>query len=266
MKSFWNILNATLPLIHQLLLVILFVCSQYNVLFNDNETVSKSSIGTSSVTIILIVIYSLFTNFSKFLILSLLVYNLSPVIQTLTATVSDDTILTASIVFFMIHLCSFDYEYFGVDEKGTKSDKPLDCALSISCIFIPLILLGSRCSSPMQFFYLFLIIHFLFLGILPLRRFVYYHTHFHLLLQIGQWIIVLGLLGISAFTTLFNDAHSFAKILYIAFGDKTTILFATNLACLAVGSVVFCDLVYYLMHRYQKQQISGPWDEAIVVL
>lgn len=300
--SLYNVLNITLPVIHQSLIVISFLSVQYNTLMiesgNAESLFALSDTGNAAdnngyhlnIYYLMIVLFSLLLNFSRFIILSLFVYNLSPVIQTLTITFSSDTIWITSILFFVIHLFTFDYAYFVQNdlqsicpiadgnkmEKVTsdeskleenkkqeqQADKPLNGAVSLSCLFIPLILLGSRCTDSLQFFQLYLNVHFLFLGILPFRRFLYYKTFQYTWFSILQWLVII-VHAIISICTIYNIETPVLAIWrrYIGTNEQVIMLFS-KASWVSIVFIVLSAIMFWYMHIHHKRLISGSWDEA----
>lgn len=301
--SLYNVLNTTIPVIHQSLIVISFLTVQYNILMiengnaeslftlNDTSNAAAAENGYHlNIYYLIIVLFSLLFNFSRFIILSLFVYNLSPVIQTLTITFSSDTIWIISILFFVIHLFTFDYAYFVQNElqsihhvansskieKITSNDskleenkkqeqhidKPLNGAVGLSCLFIPLILLGSRCTDSLQFFQLYLNIHFLFLGILPFRRFLYYKTFQYIWFSIFQWLMII-VHAIVSLCTIYNIETPVLAIWGRYIGTNEQVIMIFNIAsCISIVSILISGIMFWYMHIHYKRLISGSWDEA----
>lgn len=302
--SLYNVLNITIPVIHQSLIVISFLTVQYNTLMIENGNTESlfalnndTSNGSAAeneyhlnIYYLMIVLFSLLFNFSRFIILSLFVYNLSPVIHTLTITFSSDTIWITSILFFVIHLFTFDYAYFVQNDlqsicqiaDGSKMekvasndfksgenknreqhiDKPLNGAVSLSCLFIPLILLGSRCTDSLQFFQLYLNVHFLFLGILPFRRFLYYKTFQYTWFGILQWLAII-MHAIFNLCTIYNIETPVLSIWkrHIGTNEQLIILFS-KASCISIVSIIISGIMFWYMHIHYKRLISGSWDEA----
>ncbi|XP_075229969.1 phosphatidylinositol glycan anchor biosynthesis class C isoform X1 [Lycorma delicatula] len=153
-------------------------------------------------------------------------YILSPVLKTLTETISTDTIYVTTVFMMGVHLTFFDY---GVKALIVSSSLSLNAAIFGS------ICLASRLSTPFHAFVLLTI---------SVETFVLYPL---LLAKIGGSYLVLFLITFITTYSLW-----------------TASLTMTILFILAVVFInILCPYWFYTWQKY-KDNIYGPWDEAVV--
>lgn len=150
----------------------------------------------------------------------------SPVLHTLTDTISTDTIYTTTFLMMLIHLVFFDY---GVPAAVVSN------SLSLSAAVFASICLSSRLSSAYQAFIL-ITISIKFFVLFPLLR-----SKIKELNIITVFLVIIIIYVLSTISTLM------------------TVLFA--LTILFVN--VVCPIMFTKSQRY-KDNIYGPWDEAVV--
>lgn len=151
----------------------------------------------------------------------------SPVLHTLTDTISTDTIYTTTFLMMLIHLIFFDY---GVPASMVSN------SLSLSAAVFGSICLSSRLSSAYQAF-LFITISIKFFVLFPLLR-----------SKIRKFNIVTIFLVISVIIFVLSTISTLMTALFVL-----TILFV-NVAC----------PILFTKHQRYKDNIYGPWDEAVV--
>jgi len=150
----------------------------------------------------------------------------SPILHTLTDTISTDTIYTMSFLMFTVHLIFFDY---GVNAAMVSK------SLSLSAAMFASICLASRLYSPNEAFVLLTVATQLFVLFPILRK--------ELKNSIGVTVIIL------------------LVDLYLLL--QTSIL-VTVLFCFAVTLIsLICPILFVRYQKY-KDNIYGPWDEAVV--
>lgn len=160
---------------------------------------------------------------AAFLILG---YLLSPVLKTLTETISTDTIYAMSSFMMIVHLVFYDY---GVKAVIVSSSLSLNAAV-FACLC-----LASRLQTPFDSFVLmsFAVQCFL-LCPLVLSKIKDHHS-------VSIILLVVCVYG------MFNISHI--------------------MTCLFIGAVIFvnllCPILFVRWHAY-KDNIYGPWDEAVV--
>eukprot|EP00850_Spirogloea_muscicola_P016225 SM000130S27112 [mRNA] locus=s130:246825:254244:- [translate_table: standard] len=169
--------------------------------------------------------------FNVFLLVSG-VYIMSPILQTLTRSISSDTIWTSSIYLLLIHLFFHDYSH-----SHTPSSK-FTGNVSLLAACLAFTLLASRLQSPAAAFALILLVLEAYV-LFPVVADHVRHSFpgLHLLLTSGLAIAAIMLVG------------SLSRLLVGLF----------------VASLFFIGLVcpYYLIHMQKhKFEIQGPWDEA----
>ncbi|XP_073976333.1 phosphatidylinositol glycan anchor biosynthesis class C [Rhodnius prolixus] len=156
----------------------------------------------------------------------LLGYLLSPVLKTLTESISTDTIYAMTVFMMAIHLVFFDY---GIKVTIVSS------SLSFNAAVFGSLCLASRLGSPFDAFVL-------------LASAVLYFLMFPLILtKIGDSIIIVIILVAVSIYGLYHVSATIT-ILYVA-----TIIFLNLL----------CPVLFVRWYAY-KDNIYGPWDEAIV--
>lgn len=157
-------------------------------------------------------------------------YILSPTLHTLTDTVSTDTIYAWAVIMMLVHLIFFDYEVPAA--IVSKS-------LSINAAIFASVCLVSRLSTPFDAFILltvsvlfFVLSPQLFKDILRTRLFVFIFV------------------GILVLTTLALYSVSVTLFWYFVL-----------LVCVLS---VYCPVMFVRWQKY-KDNIYGPWDEAVIV-
>lgn len=151
----------------------------------------------------------------------------SPVLHTLTDTISTDSIYTMAFLMLLVHLIFFDY---GVDVAIISN------SLSLSAAIFASICLASRLASAHHAFVLLTIAIECFLLFPTLRK----HLD-------GQYVILtitlILIISIALYTISISSLLTFIMLL----------LFIN----------VFCPILYVKYQRY-KENIYGPWDEAVI--
>ncbi|KAL0099350.1 hypothetical protein PUN28_020129 [Cardiocondyla obscurior] len=154
-------------------------------------------------------------------------YVLSPILKTLTETISTDTIYAMTILMFLTHL---------VFSKYGSSQIFLSDSLSITSSIFGSLMLASRLASPLHAFSLLTVSVQCFV-LLP-----------YLLLQINDKIVISAMLTISTIYLLLFVSQMFSYVFIVA------IIFIQFI----------CPLWYIRCQKY-KDNIYGPWDEAVIV-
>ncbi|XP_046470544.1 phosphatidylinositol N-acetylglucosaminyltransferase subunit C [Neodiprion pinetum] len=153
-------------------------------------------------------------------------YILSPILKTLTATVSTDTIYAMTIFMFLIHL---------IFSKYGSPQVSLSDSLSITSSIFGSLMLASRLVSPLHAFSLLTTAVLCFV-LLPFVMF-----------QIDGKVCITIVL--SATTTY---------LLYVI---------SLTISCVFIGVTIFLQLVCplcYIRWQTYKENIYGPWDEAVI--
>ncbi|PRP88314.1 hypothetical protein PROFUN_03423 [Planoprotostelium fungivorum] len=164
-------------------------------------------------------------------------FGLSPILHTLTAPFSDDTIVACTSLLLCGHLFVHDYSF--VNGSSAKFNGPT----SINAATFAAVLLGSRLSSNLHVFALVSMAIIMF-GLFPiLRRSIrVYSIVFHQMLTV--------LMFLSAFTCL---------LLFVS--PSISVMYAALVLFVGIG----CPLWLVFVQRY-KNEIRGPWDEAVIVI
>ncbi|KAL1490160.1 hypothetical protein ABEB36_012899 [Hypothenemus hampei] len=152
----------------------------------------------------------------------------SPVLHTLTDTISTDTIYTMAFLMMIVHLIFFDYEIPAAIVSRS---------LSTSAAMFASICLASRLSSASEVFVFVTVATQIFVLSPSLRKLLSYMVS----------------LIITAILFLVNS-YFLNEVSFLGF-----LLF-----CVIVGLIVFVFPLLYVKYQVFKDNIYGPWDEAIV--
>eukprot|EP01128_Nolandella_sp_AFSM9_P000567 TRINITY_DN10718_c0_g1_i1.p1 TRINITY_DN10718_c0_g1~~TRINITY_DN10718_c0_g1_i1.p1 ORF type:complete len:331 (-),score=29.54 TRINITY_DN10718_c0_g1_i1:153-1145(-) len=167
------------------------------------------------------------------ILLFLFVWMLSPILQTLTESLSDDTIIALAISLFIVHLFTQDYSYLsGLSQKFTAP-------VSLNAAIFASIILVSRLPSIHHTFAMVLIAIELF-ALLPILR--------HIIKVYGTSMDLLFTWSAASITTL----------TFLPISTLFTIFFVVSLL-----SVTFVSPAWLINVQQYKNTIHGPWDEAI---
>ncbi|CAD7703032.1 unnamed protein product [Ostreobium quekettii] len=158
---------------------------------------------------------------------------MSPLLRTLTWTISTDTIISSSCLLLLVHLYLHDYNFVNsVTDKLTGS-------VSLGSAVFASVLIASRLPSYQHVFVQILFSLELYLLGPFVRRYIrQMSTTIHLLLTVASLV---------------------GSVLLVA--PLSPVL--TVLYCLTVLLVSFvCPLALVRLHKF-KAKINGPWDEAV---
>lgn len=218
----------------QELCTVVFFTLVYVYLYNDWIHPDTVMISTNILIFLGFILYNKSANLTKgimnhvrmFVIFYIFARFFSPVLHTLTDTISTDTIYTTTFLMMVVHLIFFDY---GIPAAIVSN------SLSLSAAIFASICLASRLASSYQALVLITVAISCFL-LFPLLRNKYRKSR----------AITLVLI---------------LSVLYVLFQVSLvmTILFLSTL--LFVGLV--CPILFTKYQSY-KQNIYGPWDEAII--
>lgn len=153
-------------------------------------------------------------------------YILSPILKTLTETISTDTIYAMTILMFLTHL---------IFSKYGSSQISLSDSLSITSSIFGSLMLASRLASPLHAFSLLTVSVQCFV-LLP-----------YLLTGVNNKIIISTILTIGIIYLLLFISQTFSYVFIFA------IIFIHFI----------CPLWYIRCQKY-KDNIYGPWDEAVI--
>lgn len=153
-------------------------------------------------------------------------YILSPILKTLTETVSTDTIYAMTIFMFLIHLIFSKYGSLQIS---------LSESLSITSSLFGSLMLASRLASPLHAFCLLTVSVQCFV-LLPF-----------LLCKVDNKIIISAILTGS---TVYFLSQLSQILLYVFI--------------FAAGFLHFVSPFWYLQCQKYKDNIYGPWDEAVI--
>mmetsp|Transcript_13855 Transcript_13855/g.24272 ORF Transcript_13855/g.24272 Transcript_13855/m.24272 type:complete len:303 (-) Transcript_13855:486-1394(-) len=162
------------------------------------------------------------------------VFFLSPVLRTLAATISTDSIVCLTIIALLLHLFLHDYNF--VNSVTAR----LSGAVSLSSAMMAAVLVASLMPSDLHVFAQVLFALELYLLSPFVRRYVRVASlAAHVGVTVAMALATAGLLGVTAGVP--------ATLVYI--GAHLGVAFA-------------CPAVLIRIHKF-KAKISGPWDEAV---
>lgn len=153
-------------------------------------------------------------------------YMFSPLLHTLTDSISTDTIFSSTFIILFFHLLLYDY---GIDGFLVSRTVSLNCGIFAS------ICLASRLSSSFHAFVLLVISAEVF-ALKPL-----------LFDRIWHPVMLLPFVAITCYL-LFN----------------ISLLILTVYLSMLVFVNLFCPYIFHKLHK-SKCTISGPWDEALII-
>lgn len=217
----------------------LCLCVLYAILFvyMYNEwihtyTVIYTSVLTSSVCYIFYVFFeesAVLRHFKTVLVYLVIGYLLSPILHTLTDTVSTDTIFAWAVIMMIVHLIFFDY-----DIPAAIVSK----SLSINAAIFASVCLVSRLSTPFDAFILLTVSVIIFV----------------LSPQLFKACLRTNLFLILFFLTLLLTLVSLYSVSMVLFG------YFLLLFCILS---IYCPAMFVKWQKY-KENIHGPWDEAVI--
>jgi phosphatidylinositol N-acetylglucosaminyltransferase subunit C len=153
-------------------------------------------------------------------------YLFSPMLHTLTDSISTDTIFSTTFISLFFHILLHDYGLAGFLVSKT---------ISLNCSIFASICLASRLSTSLHAFVL-LVISVQFFVLKPLL----FEKIWHPLMIFPITII-----------TLFYLFLQFSKLIVIIY--VLTLIFIN----------IVCPLIFKKLHHY-KSTLSGPWDETVI--
>lgn len=217
------------------------LCVLYAILFvymyNDYIDTNTVIYTFMTITVLFYILYvtfegvlsDVFRHVKTVLVYLVLGYLLSPILHTLTDTVSTDTIYAWSVIMMLIHLIFFDYEV-----KVALVSKPL----SINAAIFASVCLVSRLSTPFDAFIL-LTVSVIFFVLSPQLFKVLLYTKLFTVICIFVLLITL----LSLYTVSVTILCYFVMLIFIV--------------------CVYCPVMFVRWQKY-KDNIYGPWDEAVI--
>lgn len=224
--SFRVVLRVCICVLYAILYVYM-----YNEWINTYTVIHMSITATILCYILYIFVESaaLVRHLKTVLVYLVIGYLLSPILHTLTDTVSTDTIYAWAVIMILIHLIFFDY-----DVPAAIVSK----SLSINAAIFASVCLVSRLSTPFDAFIL-LTVSVIFFVLSPQLFKVLLYTKLFLLLF--SLILLLTLVSL----------YSVSLVLMMYF-------------VLLIGVLSgYCPLMFVKWQKY-KDNIYGPWDEAVI--
>lgn len=165
-------------------------------------------------------------------------YVLSPIYQTLTRSISSDTIWAVTISLLLLHLFLHDYSGSTIRAPGALNNPALTSCFSLNASVVASVFIASRLPSRLHVFAILLFSLQVFL-FAPLVTYCIkkYSFRLYLWFSLGLMAVTLGLV------------YRLHRILFVLF------------SCLLVFVNVVCPYWLIRIQEY-KFEINGPWDEA----
>lgn len=165
-------------------------------------------------------------------------YVLAPIYQTLTRSISSDSIWALAVCLLLVHLFLHDYSASTIRPPGALNNPKLTSNISLNASIVASVLVASRLPSRLHVFAIMLFSLQIFLFV-PLVAFCVkkFSLRLHLLFSFALMIMTLGV--------TYQLHHMFFILL---------------LALLVFISIV-CPYWLIRIQEY-KFEINGPWDEA----
>ncbi|XP_052142358.1 phosphatidylinositol N-acetylglucosaminyltransferase subunit C [Oryza glaberrima] len=165
-------------------------------------------------------------------------YVLAPIYQTLTRSISSDSIWALAVCLLLVHLFLHDYSGSTIRPPGALNNPKLTSNISLNASIVASVLVASRLPSRLHVFAIMLFSLQIFLFV-PLVAFCIkkFSLRLHLLFSFALMIMTLGV--------TYQLHHMFFILL---------------LALLVFISIV-CPYWLIRIQEY-KFEINGPWDEA----
>ncbi|KAJ3449711.1 phosphatidylinositol glycan [Anaeramoeba flamelloides] len=226
------------------------IVALFLIIFNQSYNNTLSLVHFISINLILIVLgyllfiffthevaitwWRIFNHLKTFIILFLTLFSLSPVLRTLTKSISNDTIWALAIFLFFLHLFFQDYDYLNGFKERFFAPFSLNAAIFGSVI------LASRLNSN---FLVFILLAFSFqvFALSPLLR--------HSIKKSSNEVQILS--TVLLFTLTFG--------LIVPINRLSAIIYVFLVACINFGfPLVLMDAQKW------KFFIQGPWDCAVV--
>jgi phosphatidylinositol glycan class C protein len=169
-------------------------------------------------------------------VITLTLFGFSPVLRTLVQPFSNDTIWALSISFLLIHIFFHDYGYtHGTSER-------MDAPVSLNAAIFASVLLGSRLSNSMEVFALLCTAVQVF-ALFPVVR--HHVKRASMKLHLGLTFVLFLITAVC-----FLELSSTVGIMYI----------------ITIVSITFVGPIWLKWLQRYKDEISGPWDEAVPCL
>ena len=237
--NYWTLVKASTVITQQLCVVSIFILSWWCM---GSQLLSSKVVFMASVSTAIFG-YILYTNFcsnlqqsfhdikTSVLLLALTAY-LSPILKTLTHTISTDTIYAMTVLALLAHLLFHEY--------NMKESVVASQAASLNSALFAAVCLASRLESTSHAFTTILqaLVQFGFWPILRTELCIRYQ---HIL----QWctsIVIVLIFSVWLFI------HPFAAFVF----------------CVSCILVSFCAPFLLVCMQSQKNTVHGPWDEAVI--
>ncbi|KAG9508486.1 Phosphatidylinositol N-acetylglucosaminyltransferase subunit C [Fragariocoptes setiger] len=160
-------------------------------------------------------------------------FSVSPILKTLTETISTNTIYTMFALTKLVHLIFYDY--------GAKA-AIVNRHISLNAAIFGAVCLASRLSSSYEAFALLIAASDIFLMSSMLR----------------EWISRLGLRTLQITITII-----LSSVAVIGLAVMTIATYAILFGLCIIATNLICPYVFYKLQKY-KSKLQGPWDEAHV--
>lgn len=233
--NYWSVVLSTGCITQQINTVIIFVMC---FIYLQEKLLTSYLLNTISAVLLLVgYAFTVMTNCSACDIKALIIFCtaafvLSPVLMSLTETISTDTIYAMTAIMLLAHLISYDYELHA----------STDGVISFNAGIFATVCLASRLPNLLLGYSLIILSAFVF-GMLPnMRRELRSHffPYLDIIMTVVHFVCALALVCSKSFTVAILLFCGFFFIMFI------------------------CP---HLLLRLQplKNNLHGPWDEAVVV-
>jgi len=237
--DYWTLVRASTVITQQLCVVSVFVLSWWCM---GNQVITAQVVSALSVSTAVLgyILYCAFhSNFQQLfhdlitsvLLLALTAY-LSPILKTLTHTISTDTVYAMTVLALLAHLLFHEY--------STKESVVASQAASLNSALFAAVCLASRLESTSHAF----------------------ATVLQALVQFGFWPILRRELYVR-----YNYAFQYCTavtIILLFFAWLGTQMFVAYTFCISCLMVSFCAPFLLVCMQGQKNTVHGPWDEAVI--
>lgn len=222
--DYWTCVIELQCVVQELSIVCLFVITYIHLLYN---TLSLNSLLLMNGLLLFIVVFTL-PIWSIILIINIL-FILSPIFKSLTDSTSDDTIISLSIIFLIVHLFTHDYAFVNGYSIKFQYNISLNAVMAVSVLF------ASRLSTPLHSFAIILFCMLLFLIFPFFRNYLKKYIILYQCMTVGLSILTISLL------------------LYLSY----LLAFIFLLSTLTLTFLIPNSLLYL---QQFKREIEGPWD------
>eukprot|EP00916_Digyalum_oweni_P004259 GHVL01007511.1.p1 GENE.GHVL01007511.1~~GHVL01007511.1.p1 ORF type:complete len:337 (-),score=58.17 GHVL01007511.1:132-1142(-) len=172
----------------------------------------------------------------------------TPILQTLTKSFSDDTVFLLASILILIHIIFHDYMYVQRVSKIEEINEEMTCYKALNAAVFASVLLASRLDTPTQVFaFMFFAVETFALSPLLLRCMRQSLPNFTIfVLTPVVWLFTSWLLSLDRHISQYNSSYIYNASLYI----------------ISIFSITFIAPLSLMKAQKMKNEIRGPWDIA----